>query len=465
MRQGDCGFMESKENRKFALLLVDDEATILSALRRLFRTLPYDLHTAQDGTAAMEILRCTAIDVALVDLMMPEMNGMTLLGHIREKWPTIKVVILTGCGGVREAVEAIQMGAVDFIEKPFENETLLARLDQLHHMWQLEQENRRLRAQFQFQFGFDQLVGNAGVMIKLKQMILQIALSDASVLVQGETGTGKELVARAIHYHSPRKTQPFVPVDCAGINESVMGSELFGHTKGAFTGAYESTPGLIRTAHNGTLFLDEVGELPLSMQAKLLRTIQEKEVRPVGGNQNASVDVRFLAATNRDLEDEVAQGRFRQDLFYRLNVIALTVPPLRDRRDDIPLVANHFCDRFRTSAGQAKTIDADALACLMAYDWPGNVRELENVIRRAVAIGHGDAITPRDLPESFLPETSCVEPSSAEPVLVDGDSLEAYELVAIRRALEKADGNRKRAASMLKIGEATLYRKLKKYEL
>ncbi len=460
-----CVWMEPNGNNRFSLLLVDDEATILSSLKRVFRQASYDLHTAQDGEAALEILGQTGVDAALVDLMMPGMSGMELLASIRQKWPAVKVIILTGYGGVKEAVEAIQMGAVDFLQKPFENESLLARFDQLHQIWRLEQENQRLKDQIQFKFGFDQMIGNASPMLNLKRMILQVAHSDASILVQGETGTGKELVARAIHHHSTRNRQPFVPVDCASISESVMGSELFGHVKGAFTGAHESTPGLIRTAHNGTLFLDEVGELPLNMQAKLLRTIQEKEVRPVGDSRNVSVDVRFLAATNRNLEEEVAQGRFRQDLYYRLNVVVMTIPPLRDRRDDVPLLARHFCDQFPSSAGEVKPLSDEVLCALMAYDWPGNVRELENVIRRAVAMGQGRAISLHDLPESLHGGPKPSSPPDAGKVFVEGDSLETYEMVAIRSALEKSAGNRKRASLMLGIGEATLYRKLKKYHL
>lgn len=460
-----CAGMEKDAERKFSLLMVDDEVTILSSLKRLFRPLPYELHTAQSGEEALENLHQTRIDAALIDLMMPGMTGIDLLNHIRENWPSVKVMILTGYGGVREAVEAIQSGAIDFLQKPFENENLLARIDQLYQIWRLEQENRRLKDQIRFTFGFDQLIGNTNAMLNLKRMILQVSRSDASILVQGETGTGKELVARAIHHHSTRKENPFVPVDCASINESVIGSELFGHVKGAFTGAHESTPGLIRTAHKGTLFLDEVGELPLAMQAKLLRTIQEREVRPVGGSQNASVDVRFLAATNRNLGVEVTEGRFRQDLYYRLNVVVMTLPPLRDRRDDIPLLARHFCDRFPAPSGEVKPITEEALDALMRYDWPGNVRELENVIRRAVAMGQGAEISIYDLPEAFHGGPKRFQSAEGSTVLIDGDSLEAYEMVAIRSALDKCGGNRKRASSMLGIGEATLYRKLKKYQL
>jgi DNA-binding NtrC family response regulator len=453
--------MDNVESRQFSLVLVDDEPAILASLKRVFRKAPYEIHTAENGHLALELLQATKVDAALVDLKMPEMDGMELLARIREQWPWIQVVILTGFGGVTEAVKAIQMGAVDFLQKPFEPETIEARMNQIYHIWYLEQENQRLREKVQFQFGYDQLIGNSTAMLKLKKMILQVAGSDASVLIQGETGTGKELVARAIHHHSQRSSHVFVPVDCASISETVMGSELFGHVKGAFTGAHESTKGLIRSADKGTLFLDEVGELPLTMQGKLLRAIQEKEVRPVGSSQSHSVNVRILAATNRNLEEEVTHGRFRQDLYFRLNVVVLGVPALSSRLEDIPLLARYFIQQFGTPVSTVKHLTNEALACLNTYDWPGNVRELENVIRRAVAMGQSQGIMPYDLPESIYTG----QPMSGNPNELSRDSLAAYELAAIRNALIKSDGHRKKAARILGIGEATLYRKLSKYRI
>ncbi len=453
--------MENSQTRKFSLLFVDDESAILSSLKRIFHQAPYVLHTAANGIEAMEVLKQTAVDAALVDLKMPEMDGMELLELMREDFPSVRVVILTGHGGVKDAVHAIQLGAVDFLQKPFEPEGLKARIGQLYHLWCLEQENHRLRRQVQHQFNYDQLIGNSTAMLSLKKMIVQVAGVDAVILIQGDTGTGKELVAQAIHYHSPRSGQAFVPVDCAGISESVMGSELFGHVKGAFTGAHETTAGLFRTADKGTLFLDEVGELPLSMQVKLLRVIQEKEVRPVGASRSYPVDVRILAATNRDLEREVAEGRFRQDLFYRLNVVTVGTPRLSDRKDDIALLSRHFVQKFITPASSVHRMSQEAMACLTNYDWPGNVRELENVIRRAVAIGQEDQIRPHDLPEAI---TGGGGFQSTLPDDTSVDSLAAYELNAIRNALNKCEGHRKRAAQLLGIGEATLYRKLNKYQ-
>jgi DNA-binding NtrC family response regulator len=453
--------MDNVESHQFSLMLVDDEPAVLASLKRVFRKAPYTIYTAENGRLALELLQEFKIDAALIDLKMPEMNGLELLERIRKQWPWVQVVILTGFGGVKEAVEAIQMGAADFLQKPFETETIEARMNQIYHIWYLEQENQRLREKIQFQFGYDQLIGNSTAMLKLKKMIMQVAGSDASVLVQGETGTGKELVARAIHHHSPRRSLPFVPVDCASISETVMGSELFGHVKGAFTGAHETTKGLIRSADKGTLFLDEVGELPVAMQGKLLRAIQEKEVRPVGSSQSYHVDVRILAATNRNLEEEVTQGRFRQDLYFRLNVVVLGVPSLATRLEDIPLLTRYFIQQFATPVSTVNHLSNEALICLNGYDWPGNVRELENVIRRAVAMGQDQGIMPYDLPENIYNG----QPMSVDSEGLNKDSLAAYELAAIRNALIKSDGHRKKAARILGIGEATLYRKLSKYQI
>lgn len=457
--------MEMNQGRRFALLLVDDEANILNSLKRLFRKAPYELYTAENGLEAIEVLQKNAIDAALVDLKMPKMDGMELLTQMRNQWPAVRVIMLTGYGGVQEAVTAIKIGAVDFLQKPYEDESIFARIDQLYRIWLLEQENLRLKEQMQFSFGFEQMIGSSSTILNLKKMILQVARSDAAILIQGETGTGKELVAQAIHYHSPRQSKPFVPVDCASISETVIGSELFGHVKGSFTGAHENTPGLIRSADKGTLFLDEVGELSLSMQVKLLRTIQEKEVRPVGASRSYPVDVRFLAATNRNLEEEVAQGRFRQDLYYRLNVVVMSAPPLRNRLEDLPQLIMHFIKQSDSNNGSPPTVSKEALACLMTYDWPGNVRELENVMRRAVAMGQGDTIMPHDLPENIYMPGGTSFSKGGNNTLVENDTLEAYELVALRNALSKCNNNRKNAALMLGIGEATLYRKIKRYKL
>ncbi len=457
--------MNSQGENRFSLLLVDDELPILELLRDTFTEDDYTIHTSSNGREAIEILQSTRVDAALIDLIMPEMDGLELLKTIRDRFPATMVIMLTGHGGIREAVEATRLGAVDFLEKPFNVTALRVRISQLHRIWQLKEENRQLRAHVGYKFGYQDLIGNSTSMLKLKELIARVGPTDTTVLIQGETGTGKELVARAIHHHSPRSENSFVPVDCAAISETVMESELFGHVKGAFTGAYLDTPGLIRSADRGTLFLDEVGDLTPTLQVKLLRTLQEREVRPVGSSRRFAVDVRILAATNRDLEQEVEHGKFREDLYYRLNVVKMRVGLLRERKDDVVLLARYFIKRFANDASPVTNISQEIICHLENYDWPGNVRELENVIRRAVALGRGSHVLLEDLPPRLYshPDSPCspLPPIDSPP----DDSLTGYEIAAIKNALTKSGNNRTRAAKILKIGEATLYRKIKKYGL
>jgi DNA-binding NtrC family response regulator len=449
-------------DHKFSLLLVDDEPSVLSSLKRVFFEDEYQIHTAGNGAQALELLAEVKIDAALIDLKMPGMDGLTLMKEMRKDFPQVMVIILTGHGSIQEAVEAVKLGAVDFLEKPYEPEALRNRIAQLHQIWNLREENRQLRSRIEFQFGFDRLVGNSTAMLKLKELIAQIGPNDAPVLIQGETGTGKELVARAIHHHSPRSASNFVPVDCAAISETVIESELFGHVKGAFTGAHMSTLGLVRSADEGTLFLDEVGELSPAIQSKLLRTVQESEVRPVGSNKAYPVDIRILAATNRDLAREVAGNNFREDLYYRLNVVVIEVPPLRERKDDIALLAKYFLKRFATDLTPTKDIARKTYFFLVNYDWPGNIRELENVIRRAIALGRSELIEPEDLPANiFTPAGYGPGPTD----IPSDDSMTSYEKSAILNALKKSGYNRRIAAQILGVGEATLYRKISKYGL
>jgi DNA-binding NtrC family response regulator len=452
--------MDDREPR-FTLLVVDDELQMRKLVGALFEGAPYRLLFADSGPAALAMAGETRVDAFLIDLVMPEMDGLAALREFRQRHPEAMTLMMTGQGGVREAVEAISLGAVDFLEKPFSPETLTARVGQLHRIWELHRENRILKDRLRHRFGYAELVGNSTVMLKLKETIAQVGPGDTTILIQGETGTGKELVARAIHHHSPRSANRFVPVDCGAFGETVIESELFGHVKGAFTGAHASTPGLIRAADGGTLFLDEIGDLSPAIQVRLLRTIQEREVRPVGDSRAHPVNVRILAATHRDLRREVAEGRFREDLFFRLNVLTLDVPPLRDRVDDIALIANFFLQRFASSASPVREISPEALMVLERYRWPGNVRELENALRRAVALGARTAVTPKNLPEPIHPGGDGSRPI-LPPAAAD-DSMQAYELAAIKNALAKCGNNRSRAARLLGIGEATLYRKIKSF--
>ena len=348
------------------------------------------------------------------------------------------------------------------MEKPISPEGLRFCLAQLFEKWKAKKVERTPGFKIQSRFGYDQLVGRSKLLKQLKQIIAQVGPTDAPVLIQGHTGTGKELVARAVHYHSRRSQKNFMPVDCAAISETVIESELFGHVKGAFTGAHISTLGIIRSADRGTLFLDEIGELPQSIQAKLLRTIQEREVRPVGSTKRYPVDIRVIAATNRDLEEEVLEGRFNEALFYRLNVVNMNVPPLKDRKEDIPLLAEHFAKRFAFTDSQVKDISPEALECLKAYDWPGNIRELENVIQRAIALGSKNLIRTWDLPKKIYALSAKTSQTHSKPTR---GTLAWYEKKAIQNALVKCSGNRKNAAMLLNIGEATIYRKIKKYQI
>jgi len=451
------------KKEELKIFIVDDNERDLKLLESKLTQLNFrNVLKVREGTEALELAKKHLPDLIFLDFMMPGIDGLTLLKEIKKFFPQIMVIMITGFGGIKEAVEAIKLGAIDFLEKPFSHEVLQARVTQVHQIWELREENRKLKAKMEIQFRFDPLVGNSMVMLKLKQTIAQVGPAEASTLIQGETGAGKELVARAIHYHSSRSENNFVPVDCSAISETVMESELFGHVKGAFTGAHISTLGLIRSADKGTLFLDEVGELSPAIQVKLLRTIQEKEVRPVGSTKSYRVDVRILGATNRDLAEEIAQKNFREDLFYRLNVITINVPPLKDRMEDIALLAKYFIKRFSTDFSPVKDISKEALACLENYDWPGNVREQENVIRRAMALGKGEIILPEDLPPNIYVSPS---KSSQDVDNITGDSLAAFERAAIHNALKKSGNNRKKAAQILGIGEATLYRKINKYQI
>lgn len=447
----------------FSLLLVDDEPMVLASLRRLFFECDYSVLVAQNALEALELLKSTPVDAALIDLKMPGMDGLALLKKIRKEYPAVMCIMLTGHGGVREAVEAIRLGALDFLEKPYIPDDLFDRVAQLHQVWAWKEEGRKLEAGGKdLNSGFDSLVGNSTAMVELKQMIAKVAPTNAGILITGETGTGKELVARAIHCHSVRAGSPFVPVDCATLNETVIESELFGHVKGAFTGAYISNPGLIASADKGSLFLDEIGELPLSIQAKLLRVLQEREVRPVGSTKSLPVDVRIVAATNRNLEKEVASGGFREDLYYRLNVISIDVPPLRERGADIDLLADFFMKRYGCETAPAPSISPAALECLRSYNWPGNIRELENVIQRAIVLARENTVFVRDLPARI---GDCSVEKQESDLSLALTKMADYEKTAIENALRISGNNRRNTAQLLGIGEATLYRKLKKYHL
>jgi DNA-binding NtrC family response regulator len=450
-----------RADQVFTVLLVDDELGYCASIRRLMRPEGISFLEAGGGEAALEILGQQKVDVALVDVRMPGMNGLELLQRIRSAYPSVSVIMMTSYGDTATVVQAIKAGASDFLEKDATIEAVKTRLLQARKIWELERDNRALRLRAEGFFDFDRLVGDSPPLMRLKEVICQVGPTDASVLVEGETGSGKELVAQAIHHQSSRRSGPFIVVDCAAISESLIESELFGHVKGAYTGAHASDMGLFRTADGGTVFLDEIGEMPMFLQVKLLRVIQEREVRPVGSARMQRVDIRIIAATNRRLDEQVKRGSFREDLFYRIAVVTLAVPPLRERAGDIPLLSAFFLKRLRSESSAVEGIAPETMACLERYPWPGNVRELENVVRRALVLGKGPLLQPEDLPPDFRHES----PKKVEASGPDGgnDRLDSYEKEAILNALEKSGGSRRQASRLLGIGEATLYRKLRLY--
>ena len=441
-----------------SVLIVEDE----DATRNLCRDVVVDsgLHARAAATTeeALEILEQHPVDIVITDLRVPQMGGLELLKHIREIYPQTAVIVLTQYGTIESAVEATRMGAADYVTKPFHVPELRGKLDRVVRLLEVDQENRILREQLRTRPGFGGLIGTSTKMQRVYRLIEKVSQHNYPVLILGESGTGKELVARSIHFSGSRRNKPFVPVDCSALVPTLIESELFGYVKGAFTGAMHAKTGLMESAGSGTLFLDEIGDMPIDLQAKLLRAIQEKEVKPVGSTDRISIAVRVIAATNRDLETAVRQGQFRQDLFFGLNVVQIKLPPLRDRKSDIPLLVNAFLEKF-SEAGGIRAISEEAMARLIAYDWPGNIRELENAIERAVALGSGPILHVGDLPSGLHYAAGDRMPQADEVM-----PLEELERRAILRALREAGGDKLAAARLLGIGKTTLYRKLKQYE-
>lgn len=439
------------------VLVVDDEDSVRDLCRAVVRDCGLHPRTASTTEQALEILDQHAVDIVITDLRVPQLGGIELLKRVREIYPHMAVIVLTQYGTIESAVEATRMGATDYLTKPFRVPELRDKLGRIVRLLEVDQENRVLREQLRTRPGFGGLTGVSPKMQRVYRLIEKVSQHNYPVLILGESGTGKELVAQSIHFYGPRRNRPFVPVDCTALVPTLIESELFGHVKGAFTGAAHSKQGLMESAGNGTLFLDEIGDLPIDLQAKLLRALQEKEVKPVGSTDRISISTRVIAATNRDLEASVRQGTFRQDLFFRLNVVQIKIPPLRDRKSDIPLLVNYFLERFNDGEKSNRTISEDAMARLMAYDWPGNVRELENAIERAVALGSGPILHVGDLPSNL--QYGMGERMSQS----DDLRLEELERRAIFRALREASGDKLAAARLLGIGKTTLYRKLKQY--
>jgi len=447
------------ERPAVTVLIVDDEDTTRDLCRDVVIGAGLRARTASTTEQALDILDQFPVDIVLTDLRVPQMGGLELLKNIRENRPQTAVIVLTQYGTIESAVDATRMGASDYVTKPFHIPDLRGKLDRVVRLLEVDQENRVLREQLRTRPGFGGLIGTSPKMQRVYRLIEKVAQHAYPVLVLGESGTGKELVARSIHFLGPRRNRVFAPVDCSAFVPTLIESELFGYVKGAFTGATHSKHGLMESADGGTLFLDEIGDMPTDLQAKLLRALQEKEIRPVGSTERVSINTRVIAATNRDLEAAVRSGTFRQDLFFRLNVVQIKLPPLRERKSDIPLLVNSFLEKFSSTNSEMRTISEDAMARLIAYDWPGNVRELENVVERAVALGSGPILHVGDLPSNLQYGMSA--PISRTDDLVP---LEELERRAIFRALKESSGDKLAAARRLGIGKTTLYRKLKQYE-
>lgn len=449
------------------VLLVDDDTSHLKILEKVFRKADYTPLTATSGKQALDRLREQSADLIVTDLMMPNMNGVDLLKAARAIHPHVEVILMTAFGSVERAVEAMKEGASDFIEKPIKRATILKSAAKALERKALLSENRALRSEIKVLRSDREIVGRSPALQHVLDTVKQVAPTSATVLVQGASGTGKELIARAIHNLSPRESQPFVAVNCAALPESIIESELFGHEKGAYTGAHQRKPGRFELADNGTLFLDEIGELHLDMQSKLLRVLQESELTRVGGTKPIRVDCRILAATNKNLEQEVANGNFRADLFYRLAVITLDIPPLRDRTEDIPLLAEHFLHTFTAQHKRPVTgFTREALAAMTAYTWPGNVRELQNAIERAVILARSEHIDIDALPSPLArttSEASSIHTDPAAPrnlIIPLGTPLDTIKRDVILETLRMCKGDKRLAAQLLGIATRTIYRVL-----
>ena len=443
------------------VLIVDDQEVVRELCSAIADALGYRVSVAATGEKALEVLEREHVDVLMADLKMPGMDGMELLEKVKSRSQQTEVLIMTAYGSVPSAVQAMKLGACDYLTKPFNIEEVKLLLERIVHKADLTSENRLLREQVRFRNGYGELLGTAPSMQKLFKMIVKVSQSHYPVLIVGESGTGKELVARAIHQSGPLREKPFLPVDCSALVPTLIESELFGYVRGAFTGAVRTKQGLLEAAEGGTVFLDEIAEMPVDLQSKLLRALQEREVKPVGSTRAVKFDARIIAASNRDLESAIQQGVFRKDLYFRLNVVTLRLPPLHERKSDIPLLAHQFLDRFPGSQRRRPALSEEALNCLLAYDWPGNVRELENCMERAVALGSGPVLHVADLPTNLQNprRAAAAVPAGGEPVL----QLSELERQAILRAVTEARGDKLLAARMLGIGKTTLYRKLKEY--
>ncbi|GAB4320454.1 MAG: sigma-54 dependent transcriptional regulator [Candidatus Sumerlaeia bacterium] len=447
---------------KARIIVADDEKHTRDGLKWALEGDKREVALAANGKEALERLEATGADILLTDLKMPQMNGLDLLKEVKKRYPETDVVILTGHGTVESAVEAMKEGAYDYLTKPVNIDELNLLIDRLMLQRRLRAENAELRQALDERFGFENIIGRSPAMEQVFRVVRQVAPTTATVLIQGESGTGKELIARAIHYNSPRRHRPFVAINCGALSATLLESELFGHEKGAFTHAIKQKPGRFELADGGTILLDEIGETSMEFQVKILRVLQEQEFERVGGIEKIKVDVRVLTATNKNLEELVSEGRFREDLFYRLNVVRVVLPPLRERREDIPLLIEHFTRQFCRQHGKDVTLSPRAIAQLQQYSWPGNVRQLRNVIEGLIVMATTRQIGPDDLP----PEIRQTSGDDSQFVKVRlGSTLKDAEKEIIQATLQRVKGNKAKAARLLGIGRKTLYQKMKEYKL
>jgi len=445
------------------ILVVDDEDIIRESLSFILRKEKYEVEEATNGKIAFEMLKESSYDLVITDLEMPEMKGIELLDELRKMNLQTNTIVITAYGSMETAIAALRSGASDYILKPVEFDELLIKVKKLFEVRDLHLENRILRRELQRDYDYTNIIGKSTAIMQIFDMIKAVADTDSTVLISGNSGTGKELVAKALHFNSKRSNKPFIALNCGAISENLIESELFGHKKGAFTGAISDKEGFIKAAEGGTLFLDEISEMPPQLQVKLLRAIQEKEYTPVGTTVSLPVNVRFIASTNRNLLEYVNQGKFREDLFYRLNVVDIHLPSLKERESDIPLLADYFLDKYRKQMNKnIKGISNDAMRAMMNHEWKGEIRELENVIERAVIFCNEDFINVKNLPSQFQSDT---EPSDFSPSGSLDESVRRFEKEIITRALESNDFNKEKTADTLQVGLSTLYRKMKELDI
>jgi len=453
---------QSQISNEVKILIIDDDVKMLELLKKVLTKRGFVVETSSKPREAIEKFQSDGFDIVVTDINMPEINGLEILKQIKSLSPDVIVIMITAFATVSSAVESMKLGAYDYIVKPFNMEEFALIIERASERIHLKKEVEFLRKEVQQRYSFGNIIGKSPQMQKVFQLIKQVANTNSNVIIYGKSGTGKELVARAIHYNSPRKDKPFIAVNCSAIPESLLESELFGHEKGAFTGAVASRKGLFEEANGGTIFLDEVGDMSLAMQAKLLRVIEDKEIRAVGSDKPKKIDVRIIAATHKDLEKAVKEGNFREDLFYRLNVIPIYLPELRERTEDIPLLVEHFLKKYGSEAGRTNIrISREALSCLMKYSWPGNVRELENLIERLVVLSTDDEIKVDDLPPYI--RVCKIDTIVDELTLGEKITLEELEKRYIIKVLRETGWHKSNAAKILGIDRRTLYRKLQEY--